>query len=174
MKDFSEYKIVGIITKELGDKKDFFNYGEIYVAPGLIKHIQKHIEKFTDKESEDLYETMKQICESPQYIGAKPSKKGKSIELIKKIDNNILLAIEIDKDNNYNYVSSMYPITQGKLENRLNSSRIIKCNKDKQGDEKFDFDIKPKEIKGQPSEVASGIINKEIVEEIENEIIKST
>lgn len=128
MKDLSTYKIVGTVTDDIIKITNFNAGGNVYVAPGLIKHIKKHLIKLSDNENANIYSTMVSIFNDPDYIGVAPGKEGKSFELIKEIDNNILLAVEIDEENDYNYVSSMYDVSEGKINNRLNSSRITKIN----------------------------------------------
>ncbi len=147
MKNFSKHQEIGKITEEIADTAKFSNVGKVYASPGIIKHIHKHLHQFSKNEKKDIYATMRKICEKPDYIGASPSKIGNSLELIKKFDNNILLAIEIDEDNNYNYVSSMYVVSQGKVNNRLNSLRIVKFgNKNDLQDEVAVEGIKYKDL----------------------------
>ncbi|MEJ8553437.1 PBECR3 domain-containing polyvalent protein [Tepidibacter sp. Z1-5] len=62
----------------------------------------------------------------PEYIGTHPKKVDTSIEFIKKINDNILVATELDIKENYIYVASMYPIHQSKIDNRVNSGRFKK------------------------------------------------
>lgn len=125
MKDISGYHIIGIITEVLTKDTMFDNSGILYASPGIMKHIKKHMSDFSDNEKDDIIKTMKDICANPDYVGEHPSKKGKSLELVKRFDNSLLLAIEIDSDNEYNYVSSLYKITDGKINNRVNSGRFI-------------------------------------------------
>ena len=98
-----------------------FSLLPIYQSKGFIKHIQKrhpNCLKYIDNISN--------ILSTPDYIGSKDEK---SIELIKKIDNNILLALNIDKNNQYFYVASLYDVTESKINNRLNSGQLKKYEK---------------------------------------------
>lgn len=93
---------------------------DIMQSTGLIKHIAKRHSscvQYLDK----VYD----ILENPDYIGISP-KEHDSIELVKVYDDNILIAIKLDCDNGYYYLASLYNISGGKMENRLNSGRLKK------------------------------------------------
>ena len=107
MKDLSTYHVIGTIDENLIKDTDFTNKGTLYAAPGIIKHIRKHLSEFSEREKSDIIETMKIICSSPDYIGQHPKKIGQALEIIKKIDHNLLLSVEIDTENGYNYVSKI-------------------------------------------------------------------
>lgn len=128
MKDLSTYHIIGTIDENLTKNTQFSNAGTLFAAPGVIRHVQKHLSEFSDKEKEDIISTMKDIFNNPDYVGQHPKKIGQALEVIKKLDNNILLSIEIDKTEGYNYVSSMYVITQSKLDRRIQSNRAIEIS----------------------------------------------
>lgn len=129
MKDLSTYNIIGNISEDMLEGTQFTNLGIVYAAPGILKHINKHKTKFSQKEKDELIETMKEIFNNPDYMGEHPQKIGKSLEIIKKIDNNLLLSIEIDKKFEYNYVSSMYVITEAKLNKRIQNNRVTKIDR---------------------------------------------
>lgn len=59
-----------------------------------------------------------------EYIGSYFKKFGKSVEFIKKIDDYILVVIELDIKKEYLYVFLMYVIKEVKLESRVNSGRV--------------------------------------------------
>ena len=122
----SEYMKIGTLTKEIATLKNFKYPGKVYAAPGVLKHIQKHKDKFSKTISNNLLSTMENILNDPDYVGCAPDKEGTSLELIKRIGDNMLLAIQFDTIDNYIYVASLYPITEAKLDNRLNSKRIVK------------------------------------------------
>jgi hypothetical protein len=70
---------------------------------------------------------MREIIEEPDYIGLyKLTENGTHIELIKKVDLNILIGIDIDNERDYIYVSTMYPISEGKINNKLYSGKLIR------------------------------------------------
>lgn len=126
MGDISKYTLIGIVTKEIANIKNFKYPGNVYVAPGLIKHIQKHKNEFSEDVLKDLFGTMKSVLNTPDYVGCDPKEEGTSLELIKKIDDNILIALQFDITDNYIYVASLYTVTDAKIHNRLYSKRLIK------------------------------------------------
>jgi hypothetical protein len=99
----------------------------VYAAPGVIKHIIKnHDGNLSEDILNDLLGTMKNILNNPDYVGCDPKKAGTSLELIKLIDDNILLALKFDITEHYIFVASIYPVTESKIENRLYSNRVVK------------------------------------------------
>jgi hypothetical protein len=125
MGDISKYTHVGTITEQIANIKKFKYPGDVYAAPGIIKHIKKHRNKFSEAILNDLLGTMRSILNNPDYVGCDPSEEGTSLELIKKIDDNILIALQFDITDNYIYVASLYPVTESKINNRLHSNRIV-------------------------------------------------
>ncbi|MCM1326719.1 MAG: hypothetical protein NC243_09405 [Lachnoclostridium sp.] len=62
---------------------------------------------------------------NPDYIGINPNENGvKSVELIKRYRDNVMIGIKLDSDNGYLYVSTMHDIQEKKIERRLFSGRI--------------------------------------------------
>lgn len=93
---------------------------DIYQSDGLIIHIKKRhpgLEKYMSD--------IPDIIKNPDYIGVNP-KETDSIELIKVLDDNLLVAVKLDKDDNHLFVASLYNVSNTKLQNRLNSGRIKK------------------------------------------------
>ena len=68
-------------------------------------------------------EKIAEIIQSPDYVGMN-SKEPSSIELVKKYDENILIAIKLDKDSNGLYVASLYEVKDSKISKRLHSGRL--------------------------------------------------
>ena len=93
---------------------------KIVQSKGLEKHILK-------RHSNQVHylNRVKEILENPDYIGSN-SKEPDSIELIKIYEDNILIAIKLDYSNGYYYLASLYDISEGKINNRLNSGRLKK------------------------------------------------
>ena len=54
-----------------------------------------------------------------------------NIEFIKKAYTNLLLGVEVDEEKQYIYVTTMYPITDRKIENRIYSGKLINIKKNK-------------------------------------------
>ncbi|SHI58463.1 hypothetical protein SAMN02745163_00428 [Clostridium cavendishii DSM 21758] len=128
--DKKSYKIVGEINKELAQTAEFEYYGEVYMSPGVIKHImKKHKNNLEDYVTNNIIDYIKLIIRKPDFVGKHPKKVGTSIELVKKIEQNLLLAIDVDLDEHYIYVASLYPITEAKLISRISSGRVKKFKK---------------------------------------------
>ena len=82
---------------------------DIYQSDGLIIHIKKRhpgLEKYMSD--------IPDIIKNPDYIGVNP-KETDSIELIKILDDNILVAVKLDKNANHLFVASLYNISNSKL-----------------------------------------------------------
>lgn len=125
--DLSKYEVVGFIDDDLANLTNCTYTGAIYAAPGVIKHIKKrHSNELSEDVLLNIIDTIKSILKTPEYIGTHPKKIGTSIEFIKKIDDDILVATELDIKDNYIYVASMYPINQSKIDNRVHSGRFKK------------------------------------------------
>lgn len=92
----------------------------IYQSDGLTIHIKKRHPGF-----EKYISDIPDIINSPDYIGVNP-KEADSVELIKLLDDNILVAVKLDKNDNRLFVASLYNVSNAKLQNRLNSGRIKK------------------------------------------------
>ena len=105
------------------DIKDF----EIYRSKGLPSHMvkRKHYNclKYIDYIPDIILE--------PDYIGMNPNEAGKSIELIKRYENNVLVGIKLDSDSEYLYVSTMHDVQESKIIRRLHSGRIKEFSIDK-------------------------------------------
>ena len=101
---------------------------DIYRSKGLPNHMvkSKHFKalKYIDY--------IPDIIDTPNYIGINPNEDGtKSIELIKRYKDNILVGIKLDEENGYLYVSTMHDIQEGKINRRLYSGRIKEFSVDK-------------------------------------------
>jgi hypothetical protein len=123
-KNILDYYNVGSIYNSLGSKVNFLEEGQIYAAPGVIRHIKKrHCNELSSYILDNLVDIIKTILKKPDLIGQHPDKPN-SMEFVKKIDTNLLVSIEVDKTNEYIYVSTLFPIKQSKVERRLNSGRL--------------------------------------------------
>lgn len=92
---------------------------DIFLNSKRKQHMKKHINEFSN--FEDTYNKINLIISKPDYVGLHPN--GKSIEYIKNIDGNVLVAVRIgDKLT----VRTMYVITQNKLNNYINAGRTFK------------------------------------------------
>lgn len=117
---------VGNIKKDLVKIVGFEKTGDVYLSNGTINHIiKRHKEELSNEIVKDLVKTIKSVLSKPDLIGKHP-KKEKSIEFVKKIDDNILVAIKTDLVDDYLYVSTMYPIKEAKIKRRIHSGRLKK------------------------------------------------
>ena len=94
--------------------------GAIYQSRGLETHVKRH-----HASEIDLINHIPTVIKNPEYIGKHPTEPN-SIELIKQIDKNAMVCIKLDIKENYLYVASVFSISSGKLNNRLNSGRLQK------------------------------------------------
>ena len=126
-KDYKAYRKVGKINLDLARIIGFDFEGNVYASPGVINHIIRHHSKqLTRKVKDNLLSVIETIISDPDYICVDKWRGNISrIEFIKKIDSILLLGLEIDKDEQYIYVATLYPITKGKIEARRYSGRLI-------------------------------------------------
>lgn len=124
------YKRVGYFKNKMANTLGIVYSGTIYASPGVIKHIKnKHGKHLSKKVITNILEVIKKIINEPDYIGIyKINETEISIEFIKKIDSNILVGIEVDEEKDYIYVSTMYPITESKIESKLYSGKLVAWN----------------------------------------------
>ena len=88
--------------------------------------MKRHGRQFDKKTRDGILERMKKILEEPDYIGIYKNEGGQTaIEFIKRIYTNLLLGVEVDGENQYIYVTTMYPITDRKIENKIYSGKLI-------------------------------------------------
>ena len=92
--------------------------GPIYMSEGFSIHIRKRHPGYVQ-----YIGRVSEIITSPDYIGCNP-KEPDSIELVKVFDENILLAIKLDKKRDYLYVASLYDVNTSKIERRLAGGRL--------------------------------------------------
>lgn len=92
--------------------------GCIYQSEGLAVHVKKrHPDEIGN------LEYIPDVIKSPDYVGRNP-KEPSSIELVKIIENNVMVCIKLDKSNDYLFVASVFNITDSKLQNRIKSGRL--------------------------------------------------
>lgn len=123
---FYTYKRIGYFKNNMADNLGIKITGTIYASPGVIKHIKrKHGKHLNKKIVENLIDYMKEIVDNPEYIGIfKNTDDIISVQLIKKYERYILIGIEINRLRDYIYVSTMYPITDRKINNKIYSGKL--------------------------------------------------
>lgn len=128
-REYNAYKKVGKIKTSISNVLQVDVPRTVYASPGVINHIKKrHGKQFTKKVKDNIIDIAEKIVKEPDYVGIDYKiDKGHSIELVKRVENTIIfLGLEIDLDERYIYVATMYPITLSKLNARLYRERLIK------------------------------------------------
>ena len=130
---FCTYKRVGYLRERVAYELGIEFTGVIYASPGVLKHIiKRHGRQFDKRTRTGILEWMKKILDDPDYIGIYKNDEGQTaIEFIKKAYTNLLLGVEVDEEKQYIYVTTMYPITDRKIENRIYSGKLINIKKNK-------------------------------------------
>lgn len=98
-------------------------YDEIVVEHGMKIHVMNH-----HPACAKYLKHIITILEYPDYVGFNPNVKGQSFELIKTLDDNILIGVKLDTTRNRLYAASLYTITNSKLEHRIKSGRLKKID----------------------------------------------
>lgn len=121
--DTNKVQVIGILDQKYIDMANSdITSGEVQMYPGAIKHIKKnHPDNF-----EKYFQSIPEIIKNPDYVGQNPKEKN-SIELVKVIDGEVLVAVKLDPSG-YLYFSSMYLLTPSKVPKRLKSGRLKKVN----------------------------------------------
>ena len=128
-REYKDYKKVGKIKISISELLELDLPRIVYASPGVINHIKKrHGRQFTKKMKDNIIEIIERIIKEPEYVGLDYTRiVGGSLELIKKVDNIILLlGLEIDLEEQYIYVATMYPITLSKMNSRIYRGRLLK------------------------------------------------
>ena len=130
---FCTYKRVGYLRERVAYELGIEFTGVIYASPGVLKHIiKRHGRQFDKRTRTGILEWMKKILDDPDYIGIYKNDEGQTaIEFIKKAYTNLLLGVEVDEEKQYIYVTTMYHITDRKIENRIYSGKLINIKKNK-------------------------------------------
>ncbi|HBF2207821.1 hypothetical protein [Paenibacillus aceti] len=100
--------------------------GKVKVYPGALKHIRKRHPGVL----EQYGHLIPGMISCPDYVGKNP-KEPNSIELVKIVQDHLLLAIKLDPTG-YVFVSSFYDLANGtaKLQKRLASRRWVPYSTD--------------------------------------------
>jgi hypothetical protein len=128
-REYKAYKKVGKIKISISELLELDLPRIVYASPGVINHIKKrHGRQFTKKMKDNIIDIIEKVIKEPEYVGLNYRREnGGSLELIKKVDNIVLLlGLEIDSEEQYIYVATMYPITLSKMNARIYRGRLIK------------------------------------------------
>ena len=122
--------VIGKLTKEIIEllEIEIDEEKNIIIWKDRIKYIEKHKSDFdSEEEWKEHVEAIPEIIANPDYVGIHPS--GKSIEFIKKIKENMLVAVRLTNKKTLNFRSS-YPISEKKLQTYLKSGTLKSVNKE--------------------------------------------
>jgi len=120
-----EVYTLGRITDEIIDLLGLtINQKDIIIWRDRFSYIDKHKNEFDNEEQYiEHVKAIPDVIRNPEYVGVHPN--GKSIEFIKKIDKNLMIAVRINKKGNLVFRTS-YPIKDSKLNNYISSGRVKK------------------------------------------------
>ena len=127
---YKAYRKVGKIETSLSERFGLMCCGFVYISPGVIRHIiSRHSKQLSRNVKDNLINVIENILKDPDYVGKKVSGNNKlTIEFIKKIDSLLLLGMEIDEEEGYIYVSTLYPVTKSKINNKMYGGKILSCS----------------------------------------------
>lgn len=92
--------------------------------------LRKHLLKREHYNSLKYFNEIEKIIMNPDYVGSNPREKEISIEYVKCYEDNVLVAVKLNRKKSVFYIASMYIISEYKLENRIKSGRLIKIDED--------------------------------------------
>ena len=93
--------------------------GDILQSDGLINHVRKRHPACVSHISD-----IPNILSSPDYIGHHP-REPESVELVKRLDCNLMFCVKLDSVNGYFFVASLFEISDAKLQKRIDSGRLV-------------------------------------------------
>lgn len=96
----------------------------IYSREGLYKHILKRNHNDVIK----YFDNLEDIVSNPDYVGMSNRNNSPSFEYVKCYEDNVLVAVRLNKKKGFFYIASMYIITDSKLESRIRSGRLKDLN----------------------------------------------
>ena len=89
-----------------------------------IENLRKHLEKRNHDNMIKYLSRISELLENPDYIGINPREKGRSIEYVIQLDENVLIGIKLDYKNEYFYIATMHEISELKLNQRIKNGRL--------------------------------------------------
>lgn len=119
-------KIVGTISHEIAEKYRLYNYEgqEIVQSIDLYAHAYKHIKDFSTIDSYNYaISNIDKIINDPIFVYY--DRKRKSLSYFCEFEDNVCLVVKLKlKENDDNYVATMYPVNKNKI-NRLKEKSYI-------------------------------------------------
>ena len=109
-------------------KSEYFRILELDDSIDIVKvnmeNLKKHLEKRNHDNMIKYLSRISELLENPTYIGINPREKGRSIEYVIQLDENILIGIKLDYKNEYFYIATMHEISELKLNQRIKNGRL--------------------------------------------------
>ena len=115
--------------KEVGRiKSEYFRILKLDDSIDIVKvnmeNLKKHLEKRNHDNMIKYLSRISELLENPTYIGINPREKGRSIEYVIQLDENVLIGIKLDYKNEYFYIATMHEISELKLNQRIKNGRL--------------------------------------------------
>lgn len=111
------------LQEKCPELKEKINNRTILMWRNRIEHLKKHQYETTDFSVEKMVSIIPDIIKSPDYIGV--NKKDSSIQFIKRLDANVLVAIRANNRSNLSF-RTMYTITDSQLSDYIRKDRAWK------------------------------------------------
>ena len=109
-------------------KSEYFRILKLDDSIDIVKvnmeNLKKHLEKRNHDNMIKYLSRISELLENPTYIGLNPREKGRSIEYVIQLDENVLIGIKLDYKNEYFYITTMHEISELKLNQRIKNGRL--------------------------------------------------
>ena len=109
-------------------KSEYFQILELDDSIDIVKvnieNLRKHLEKRNHDNMIKYLSRISELLENPDYIGINPRERGRSIEYVIQLDENVLIGIKLDYKNEYFYIATMHEISELKLNQRIKNGRL--------------------------------------------------
>ena len=109
-------------------KSEYFRILKLDDSIDIVKvnmeNLKNHFEKRNNDNMIKYLSRISELLENPTYIGINPREKGRSIEYVIQLDENVLIGIKLDYKNEYFYIATMHEISELKLNQRIKNGRL--------------------------------------------------
>ena len=109
-------------------KSEYFRILKLDDSIDIVKvnmeNLKKHLEKRNHDNMIKYLSRISELLENPDYIGINPRERGRSIEYVIQLDENVLIGIKLDYKNEYFYIATMHEISELKLNQRIKNGRL--------------------------------------------------
>ena len=109
-------------------KSEYFRILKLDDSIDIVKvnmeNLKKHLEKRNHDNMIKYLSRISELIENPDYIGINPRERGRSIEYVIQLEENVLIGIKLDYKNEYFYIATMHEISELKLNQRIKNGRL--------------------------------------------------